>query len=174
MELLTQQVQVSNDIMDNKLFSRNWVWDNIFDLNEGQKATIFNEIIDDKKQQYRMEQIEQEGNDPAESGVKDGADTDEDDFTMARKGEWGGDRRSGTGEKEFSNRGYNADDLKDATKYERERYGKRQFKGGSPLATSKGSTLVAKESLVSSLKKKFGTKETSILNEESLINDDKD
>ena len=174
MELLTQQVQVSNDIMDNKLFSRNWVWDNIFDLNEGQKATIFNEIIDDKKQQYRMEQIEQEGNDPAESGVKDGADTDEDDFTMARKGDWGGDRRSGTGEKEFSNRGYNADDLKDATKYERERYGKRQFKGGSPLATSKGSTLVAKESLVSSLKKKFGTKETSILNEESLINDDKD
>tara|TARA_B100000965_G_C19577394_1_gene751931 strand:- start:205 stop:2004 length:1800 start_codon:yes stop_codon:yes gene_type:complete len=174
MELLIQQVQVSNDIKDNQLFSRNWIWDNIFDLNEGQKASIFNEIIEDQKQKYRMEQIEQEGNDPAESGVKDGADTDEDDFTMARKGDWGGDRRSGTGEKEFTDRGYSAKDLKNATKYERERYGKRQFKGGSPLATSKGSTLVAKESLLSSLKKKFGTSETSILNEESLINDDKE
>tara|TARA_Y100000004_G_scaffold159643_1_gene186647 strand:- start:654 stop:2453 length:1800 start_codon:yes stop_codon:yes gene_type:complete len=174
MELLIQQVQVSNDIKDNQLFSRNWIWDNIFDLNEGQKASIFNEIIDDQKQKYRMEQIEQEGNDPAESGVKDGADTDEDDFTMARKGDWGGDRRSGTGEKEFTDRGYNVKDLKNATKYERERYGKRQFKGGSPLATSKGSTLVAKESLLSSLKKKFGTSKTSILNEESLINDDKE
>tara|TARA_Y100000592_G_scaffold1493_2_gene2513 strand:+ start:2059 stop:3840 length:1782 start_codon:yes stop_codon:yes gene_type:complete len=170
MELLTQQVQVSNDIKDNQLFSRNWIWDNIFDLNEGQKATIFNELIDDQKQKFRMEQIEQEGNDPAESGVKDG----DDDSTMARRGDWGGDRRSGTGEKEFNDRGYNADDLKDATKYERERFGKRQFKGGSPLATSKGSTLVAKESLISSLKRKFGSTTTSILNEESLIKDDKD
>ena len=47
-----------------------------------------------------------------------------------------------------------SDDLKDATKYDRERYGKREFKGKSPLATSKGSTLVAREGLLSSLKKK--------------------
>ena len=46
--------------------------------------------------------------------------------------------------------------LKDATKYERERYGKREFKGGSPLYPGKGSTIVAKESLLQQLKKKFG------------------
>ena len=46
-----------------------------------------------------------------------------------------------------------SDDLKDATKYERERNGAREFKGGSPLATSKGSTLVAREGLLNSIKK---------------------
>ena len=172
MELLSQQVQISNDIMDNKIFSRNWVWDNIFDLNEGEKATIFNEIIDDKKQQFRMEQIEQEGNDPAESGEVKGDGDDSDG--MARRADWGGDRRSGTGEIDI-NSGFDAEDLKDATKYERQRWGKREFKGKSPLATSKGSTLVAREGLLSQLKDKFGTENnSSILNEESLLKDDKD
>ena len=51
---------------------------------------------------------------------------------------------------------YSAKDVKDATSYERGANGKRQFKGGSPLATSKGSTLVTREGLMNSLKKKFG------------------
>ena len=49
----------------------------------------------------------------------------------------------------------NSKDLKDATTYHRERNGKREIKGKSPLATSKGSTLVAREGLLKSLKKKF-------------------
>ncbi len=172
MELLQQQVQISNDILDNKVFSRNWIWDNIFDLNEGQKATVFNEIIEDKKQQFRMEQIEQEGNDPAESGQIKGDGDDSDG--MARRSDWGGDRRSGTGQIDI-NSGFDAKDLKKATKYERERWGKREFKGKSPLATSKGSTIVAREGLLNSLKKKFRNKsESSILNEESLLKDDKE
>ena len=116
-----------------------------------------------------MEQIEQEGNDPAESGVKDG----DDDTTMARRGDWGGDRRSGTGKKEFGNE-YNAKDIKDATKHETERYGKREFKGGSPLATSKGGTIVAREGLLNQLKDKFGKdlEKQSILNEENILNDE--
>ena len=90
---------------------------------------------------------------------------------MARKGEWGGDRRSGTGKKEFGNE-YDAKDIKDATKYERERYGKREFKGGSPLAIGKGGTIVARESLLKSLKKKFGTNiNQGILNEDSIIDE---
>ena len=40
---------------------------------------------------------------------------------------------------------------------------------------SKGSTLVAREGLLSQLKDKFGTENnSSILNEESLLKDDKD
>ena len=90
---------------------------------------------------------------------------------MARRGKHGGDRRSGTGKKEYGNE-YNASDIKDATKYERERYGKREFKGGSPLATSKGSTLVTREGLLSQLKQRFTTtttKNKSILSEENII-----
>ena len=87
--------------------------------------------------------------------------------------EWGGDRRSGTAKKK-PNSGYTSDDLKNATSYEKQKNGKRQFKGGSPLATSKGSTLVTREGLMSSLRKKFGNKVkgTSILNEKLIIDEE--
>ena len=64
--------------------------------------------------------------------------------------------------------------MADATAYHRERHGKREFKGGSPLATSKGSTLVAREGLLKQLKKKFGkdTLDKSILSEENILNDE--
>ena len=70
---------------------------------------------------------------------------------------------------------YDSDDLKDATKYERERYGKRQFKGGSPLYPGKGATIVKKEGLLDQLKKTFGKNINSIgiLNEESILDDKK-
>jgi len=170
LELLTQQKDIATDLMENKIMSREWIYDNIFDLNDQDKKKIFEGIIEDRKQTFRFEQIETEGNDPAESGEK--AD-DEDDLEIARSEDWGGDRRSGTGKKEFGNE-YNAKDIKDATKYERERYGKREFKGKSPLGTSKGATIVAREGLLNSLKQKFGKDldSQSILNEEIILDED--
>ena len=168
LELLTQQTEIANTLMENKLMSRKWIYNNIFDLNDADKAEIFDGIIEDRKQAFRMESIETEGTDPAEGGVQD---SDEEDLEMARRGEHGGDRRSGTGKKEFGNE-YSAKDIKDATKYERERYGKREFKGGSPLATSKGGTIVAREGLLNQLKGKFGKDlDKSILNEEIILDE---
>ena len=90
---------------------------------------------------------------------------------MARKGDWGGSKKDPHTPE--SRKGFDANDLKDATKYERERYGKREFKGKSPLATSKGSTLVAREGILDQLKKKYNRLEKSgLLNEESLIEDE--
>jgi hypothetical protein len=92
---------------------------------------------------------------------------------MARRGEWGGDRRSGDGELDVDN-GFDAEDLKDATKYERQKYGKREFKGKSPLAVGKGGTIVAREGLMNSLKKKFGNniKDKSILSEKIILDEE--
>jgi len=113
-----------------------------------------------------MEQIETEGTDPAEEGTEPTDDMEE------QGGEHGGDRRSGTGKKEFGNE-YSAKDIKDATKYERERYGKREFKGGSPLATSKGATIVAREGLLNQLQDKFGKNlDKSMLNEEIILDEE--
>ena len=168
LELLNQQVEIANSLIENKLLSREWIYDNIFEFNQGDKEKVFDGIIEDRKQNFRFEQIETEGSDPAEGGEPN---SDEEDLEMARRGKHGGDRRSGTGKKEYGNE-YNASDIKDATKYERERYGKREFKGGSPLATSKGSTLVTREGLLSQLKQRFTTtttKNKSILSEENII-----
>ena len=165
LELLTQQTDIANSLIENKIMSRNWIYDNIFDLNDKDKKDIFQGIVEDRKQQFRFDQIETEGNDPAESGAS-AEDMEE------QSGDWGGDRRSGTGKKEFGNE-YNAKDIKDATKYERERYGKREFKGGSPLAVGKGGTIVAREGLLNQLKDKFGKDlDKSMLNEEIILDEE--
>ena len=170
LELLTMQKDIANDLIENKLFSRQWIYDNIFDLNDQEKVDVFDGVIEDRKQAFRMEQIETEGTDPAEGGGEE-VDNDE-DFEMARRGDWGGDRRSGTGKKEFGNE-YSAKDIKDATKYERERYGKREFKGGSPLAMGKGGTIVAREGLLNQLQDKFGKDlDKSMLNEEIILDEE--
>jgi len=166
LELLTQKKDIANDLIENKLFSRQWIYDNIFELNDQEKVDVFDGVIEDRKQAFRMEQIETEGTDPAEEGTEPTDDMEE------QGGEHGGDRRSGTGKKEFGNE-YSAKDIKDATKYERERYGKREFKGGSPLATSKGGTIVAREGLLNSLKDKFGKDlDKSMLNEEIILDEE--
>ena len=170
LELLTQKKEIANDLIENKLFSRQWIYDNIFELNDQEKIDVFNGVIEDRKQAFRMEQIETEGTDPAEGGGEEPSNDDE--FGMEEQGEWGGDRRSGTGKKEFGNE-YSAKDLKDATKYERERYGKREFKGGSPLAVGKGGTIVAREGLLNQLKGKFGKNlDKSMLNEEIILDEE--
>ena len=167
LELLSQQMDIANGLIESKIMSREWIYNNIFDLNEQDKKDIFDGIVEDRKQNFRFEQIEAEGQDPAE-------DTGEETGEVEEQGEWGGDRRSGTGAPERIDTGYDSDDLKDATKYERERYGKRNFKGNSPLATSKGSTLVAREGLLSSLQKKFGksVRNKSMLNEDTILDEE--
>jgi hypothetical protein len=171
LELLTQKKEIANDLIENKLFSRQWIYDNIFELNDQEKIDVFEGVIEDRKQAFRMEQIETEGTDPAEGGEEQGGE--EDEFGMEEQsGEHGGDRRSGTGKKEFGNE-YSAKDLKDATKYERERYGKREFKGKSPLAVGKGGTIVAREGLLSQLQGKFGKNlDKSMLNEEIILDEE--
>ena len=186
LELLAQQTQIAEQLMGTKLMSREWVYTNIFDLNDEDKAKIYEQILADTKEQFRMEAIATEGMDPATQPPQ-GPPTEDELEDMppqgaARRAGWGGDRRSGTGEKEYGNE-YKAKDMHDAVKYEKERYGKREFKGGSPLYVGKGGTILAsdgiektmdgKSSLLDSLKKQFGNMNTSILTEEDKNDEDK-
>tara|TARA_Y100000310_G_scaffold129595_1_gene128738 strand:- start:1627 stop:3477 length:1851 start_codon:yes stop_codon:yes gene_type:complete len=186
LELLTQQSDIASSLMENSMMSRNWIYDNIFDFDMHEKKKIFNDIIEDKKQEFRMEQIKMEGNDPMKTGEAMGTphtlatlDPENKEPQDVEFGgdpdDWGGDRRSGTAEEDH-NRGYSSKDVKNATKYERERYGKRQFKGGSPLYPGKGATIVKKEGLLKQLKKKFGKDVNSkgLLNEDSILSNEND
>ena len=87
LELLTQKKEIANDLIENKLFSRQWIYDNIFELNDQEKVDIFNGVIEDRKQAFRMEQIETEGTDPAEGGGEEQGG-EEDEFGMEEQGEW--------------------------------------------------------------------------------------
>lgn len=168
LELLNQQVDIAQSAIENKLFSQNWIYDNIFDLNEHQKRELMKEIVIDSKQKFRHTQIEDEGNDPFETGEK--VDDDDDNSSSSLKGDWGGSEK----DPQYTHHDFGnarAKDMKDATKYEREHYGKREFKGGSPLYPGKGSTIVKTEGLLDQLKKKFKNQEKKggLLSEDLLF-----
>ena len=65
LELLSQQLDLARDAMDNKILSRKYIYDHIFDFSDEDKKEIFQGIVLDAKDKFRMEQIETEGNDPA-------------------------------------------------------------------------------------------------------------
>ena len=93
--------------------------------------------------------------------------------SMFGESDWGGSEKDRY-KKDVNPHGAKSKDLSDATAYHRERYGKREFKGKSPLATSKGSTLVTREGLLSQLKQKFGKnlKDKSILSEDAILDEE--
>ena len=164
LELMTQQVEVAERAIDTKLFSRKWLYDNIFDFSDEQKVELFEGIVEDTKQKFRLEQIETEGSDPAKEPPPS-EDEDEDDFEVSRKGDWGGSKKDPFKDMENMEDRYGHESLKDTDRS----YGKRKFKGKSPLATSKASTLVAREGILDQLKEKFPKKKTPLLSEDNII-----
>ena len=157
LELLNQQIEAAEKAMDTKLFSRKWIYDNIFDFSDDKKKQIFEDIVEDTKQKYRFEQIETEGQDPAEQPVEPSEDDE-----MARPGDWGGS------EKEHFGKNKPREDDGKLKKGDRS-YGKREFKGGSPLATNKAHTAITREGILSQLKNKFPKKDSSLLSEDNII-----
>jgi len=163
LELMNQQVELAEKAMDTKLFSRKWIYDNIFDFSDDKKIDMYESIVEDTKQKFRLEQIETEGSDPANQ-TEEKSDESDDGDDMARPDDWGGSEK-----KHFGKDKTREDDGK-LRKSDRS-YGKREFKGGSPLAQSKASTVVAREGILNQLKTTFPNKKASMLSEENIIED---
>ncbi len=162
LELMSQQLDIAEKAMDVKLFSRKWIYDNIFDMSDEQKVEVYKNIVEDTKQKFRLEQIETEGQDPAEQPV---GDEMEDEEEMARSDDWGGSEKD-----PFSGR-ESQKDIYDSDKVQKRHrsFGKREFKGKSPLATSKAYTAIAREGILNQLKKKFPKSNNSLLSEDNII-----
>ena len=159
MEHMNQQLELAEKAMDVKLFSRKWIYDNIFDFSDEEMLDVYRDIVEDTKQKFRLEQIETEGSDPAEQPQEpEEGEGDE----MARSEDWGGS------EKTYFGKNKPREDDGKVQKRHRS-FGKREFKGKSPLAQSKAHTAVAREGILNQLKKKFPKKDSSILNEDNII-----
>jgi hypothetical protein len=163
LELMNQRLEIAEKAMDVKLFSREWIYDNIFDFSDEEKLEVYKDIVEDTKQKFRLEQIETEGQDPAEQPVSDEEDEDE----MARSDDWGGSEKDPFSGKETQKDVYDSD-----TVQKRHRsFGKREFKGKSPLATSKAYTAIAREGILNQLKDKFPKINNSLLSEDNILED---
>jgi len=63
-------------MMDKKLFSRNWIYENLFNMNEEDYLQEQDRVIADTKYDFRIEQIKTEGNDPIKTGMSFGTPHD--------------------------------------------------------------------------------------------------
>ena len=66
--LMKEKVALAKDIQETSLLPSNWIYDNIFHFSEDQFDEYRDLVAEDKKRTFRLKQIEEEGNDPAETG----------------------------------------------------------------------------------------------------------
>ena len=67
-ELWNSKVTLARDMKEIQMLSEDWVYKNIFDLSENEIEKEKDRVIADAKERFRKMQLEQEGNDPAQSG----------------------------------------------------------------------------------------------------------
>ena len=180
--LMKEKVDLARQMMETKLLPTDWIYDNIFHLSQDQYDEYRDLIAEDQKRTFRMKQIENEGNDPLESGKSYGTPHDlaalygagrynslpdgyDDDLKLGRPEEkasnigtqdnaLGKDRLGSVGMKKGDNNG-------------EDKSLKNNFKGGSPLALE---TMLKNKSLIESLDKKlvFKKDDSSLLDESQI------
>jgi hypothetical protein len=74
--LMKEKVDLANQMMESKLMPTDWIYENIFHLSEDQYDEYRDLIIQDSKRKFRLAQIENEGNDPLETGKSYGTPHD--------------------------------------------------------------------------------------------------
>ena len=74
--LLKEKVELATALMESKLLPTDWIYDNLFHLSEDQYDEYRDLLIEDQKRTFRLKQIENEGNDPLESGKSYGTPHD--------------------------------------------------------------------------------------------------
>ena len=91
------KVNLSKDMMETKLFSKKWIYENVFKISEEDVDIQKNDLVEDAKQSYRFKQIEDEGIDPAKPFNKikpedgSGGETGGSDMGADAGGEAGGE-----------------------------------------------------------------------------------
>ncbi len=66
--LFKEKIDLAKQAMEGSLLPRDFIYDKIFHFSEDQYAELEDMIVEDKKREFRYAQIQEEGNDPAESG----------------------------------------------------------------------------------------------------------
>ena len=66
--LLKEKMDLATQMMESQLISSDWIYDNIFHLSQDEYEEMRDLVREDAKRKFRLSQIENEGNDPLESG----------------------------------------------------------------------------------------------------------
>ena len=82
-ELWNNKTSLASSMLNDGIVSTQWIYKNIFGFTDEEIKIEDEQIIFDKKQKFRREQIETEGNDPAKTGESQGTPSD---LAMGRSG----------------------------------------------------------------------------------------
>jgi len=74
--LWKEKIALAKDIQDSKLLPSDWIYDQIFEFSEDQLDEFRDLVREDMKRNFRLGQIENEGNDPAKTGKSYGTPHD--------------------------------------------------------------------------------------------------
>jgi hypothetical protein len=180
--LMKEKVDLARSIMETKILPTDWIYDNVFHLSQDQFDEYRDLIAEDQKRIFRMKQIENEGNDPLESGKSYGTPHDlaalygsgrynsgvpdgyGDDLTLGRPKEKAstiGTQDNYLGVDRLGRKG-----MKDGDDTGEDKSLKNNFKGGSPLALE---SLQNRTLLEQMDKKLVFKKDDSLLLDESQI-----
>ena len=85
--LWNEKISLAESIKSSKLISEDWIYKNIFSMTKDQVNDERARVIDDIKQNFRKEQIETEGNDPAVTKESFGTPHDLASMHQKREGE---------------------------------------------------------------------------------------
>ena len=75
--ILGEKLNTARDMVDAKFFSKEWIYENIFSLSEEEQQKIRNTFVEDAKEFYRLEAIQNEGTDPADPNTPDEGEEEE-------------------------------------------------------------------------------------------------
>ena len=65
LEIWQTKVNLASDMMESNMFSKKWLYNNIFNMSGDDVEDLQQEVVKDKKEGWRIQQITDEGSDPA-------------------------------------------------------------------------------------------------------------
>ena len=65
LEIWQNKVNLASDMMESNMFSKKWLYNNIFNMSGDDVEDLQQEVIKDKKEGWRIQQITDEGSDPS-------------------------------------------------------------------------------------------------------------
>jgi hypothetical protein len=69
---MKEKMDLAAQMMETNFLPTDWIYDKLFHFSEEEFDEYRDLVVEDKKRQFRIKQIEEEGNDPAESGQEYG------------------------------------------------------------------------------------------------------
>ena len=157
LNLWSEKIRLAQDIQSLNMLSKDWVYDNVFKLSDGEQDEQRVMMLDDLKDRFRFRSIEDEGNDPAaEEDDPDDIEESIEKLKQEIKNKGGRPREGGTYKK-------------DKSPYGRDPLGDKERRGARKNTTSEEKA--AKYISGISSKRKYLHELKSMLEEENLIND---